>query len=98
MTYEPGTTVLPSLIDTHSHLCGNSEFGALDRLPGLSPGGLDQAIEAALTAQLAAGVTAVRTSATSSGRLSTGIGTGPAGRQSSPPAHPSPARAGTARS
>ncbi len=60
VTYLPGATVLPGLIDTHSHLCGNSDFGALDRLPGLSPGGLDEIIEAALTAQLAAGVTAVR--------------------------------------
>ena len=60
VTYLPGTTVLPGLIDTHSHLCGDSDFGALDRLPGLSPGGLDEAIEAALAAQLAAGVTAVR--------------------------------------
>ena len=60
VTYLPGATLLPGLIDTHSHLCGNSDFGALDRLPGLSPGGLDEAIEAALTAQLAVGVTAVR--------------------------------------
>ena len=60
VTYLPGATVLPGLIDTHSHLCGNSDFGALDRLPGLSPGGLDETIEAALTAQLAVGVTAVR--------------------------------------
>jgi imidazolonepropionase-like amidohydrolase len=60
VTYEAGTTVLPGLIDTHSHLCGNSDFGALDRLPGLSPDELDAAIEAALAAQLAAGVTAVR--------------------------------------
>ena len=60
VTYLPGATVLPGLIDTHSHLCGNSDFSALDRLPGLSPGGLDEAIEAALATQLASGVTAVR--------------------------------------
>jgi imidazolonepropionase-like amidohydrolase len=60
VTYEPGTAVLPGLIDTHSHLCGNNEPDALDRLPGLSPDQLDAAIEAALTAQLAAGVTTVR--------------------------------------
>jgi imidazolonepropionase-like amidohydrolase len=60
VTYEPGTAVLPGLIDTHSHLCGNSEPDALDRLPGLRPEQLDLAIEAAVTAQLAAGVTAVR--------------------------------------
>jgi imidazolonepropionase-like amidohydrolase len=59
-TYLPGTTLLPGLIDTHSHLCGDSEPGALDRLPGLSPEELDSTIEAALAAQLAAGVTAVR--------------------------------------
>ena len=52
--------MLPGLIDTHSHLCGNSAPDALDRLPGLSPDELDEAIEAALTAQLAVGVTAVR--------------------------------------
>ena len=60
VTYEPGTTLLPGLVDTHSHLCGNNEPGALDRLPGLSPGQPGAAIEAALTAQLAAGVTTVR--------------------------------------
>ena len=51
VTYLPGATLLPGLIDTHSHLCGNSAPDALDRLPGLSPDELDEAIEAALTAQ-----------------------------------------------
>ena len=60
VTYEPGTAVLPGLIDTHSHLCGNNAPDALDRLPGLSPDQLDAAIETALTAQLCAGVTTVR--------------------------------------
>ena len=60
VTYLPGTTLLPGLIDAHSHLCGNSQADALGRLPGLSPDDLDVAVEAALTAQLAAGVTAVR--------------------------------------
>lgn len=60
VTYLPGTTLLPGLIDTHSHLCGNNEPDALDRLPGLNPDDLDETIEAALVAQLAAGVTAVR--------------------------------------
>ena len=50
VTYMPGSTMLPGLIDTHSHLCGNSAPDALDRLPGLSPDELDDAIEAALTA------------------------------------------------
>lgn len=58
--YEPGTTVLPGLIDAHSHLCGNGEPDALDRLPSLTPDRLDAAVDAALTAQLAAGVTSVR--------------------------------------
>jgi imidazolonepropionase-like amidohydrolase len=60
VTYLPGTTLLPGLIDAHSHLCGNNEPDALDRLPGLSTDELDKAVEAALAAQLAAGVTAVR--------------------------------------
>jgi imidazolonepropionase-like amidohydrolase len=60
VTYLPGTTMLPGLIDAHSHLCGNGQPDALDRLPSLSPDDLDEAVEAALTAQLAAGVTAVR--------------------------------------
>ena len=98
VTYLPGATLLPGLIDTHSHLCGNSAPDALDRLPGLSPDELDEAIEAALTAQLAIGVTAVRDLGDQQwARLSTATGTGPPGRQSSPPAHPSPAPAATAR-
>jgi imidazolonepropionase-like amidohydrolase len=60
VTYLPGTTLLPGLIDTHSHLCGNDQPDALERLPTLSPDELDQTVTAALTAQLAAGVTAVR--------------------------------------
>jgi imidazolonepropionase-like amidohydrolase len=56
----PGTTVLPGLIDAHSHLCGNNEFDALDRLPGLSVDELDTAIRAALATHLASGVTSVR--------------------------------------
>jgi imidazolonepropionase-like amidohydrolase len=60
VTYLPGTTLLPGLIDTHSHLCGNNEPDALDRLPGLSPDQLDATVDAALAAQLASGVTAVR--------------------------------------
>ena len=60
VTHRPGATLLPGLIDTHSHLCGNDQPDALDRLPGLGLDELDQAIEAALAKQLAAGVTAVR--------------------------------------
>jgi len=56
----PGATVLPGLIDCHVHLCGDSETGALDRLPGYSDEQVDAVIEAGLRAQLAAGVTTVR--------------------------------------
>src|SRR5690349_951840 len=57
VTYLPGTTLLPGLIDTHSHLCGNDRQDALDRLPGLDPGELAATIGASLRAQLAGGVT-----------------------------------------
>ena len=60
VSYLPGSTVLPGLIDTHSHLCGNDESDAFARLSGLSAAELDATIDAALTAQLAAGVTTVR--------------------------------------
>src|SRR4051812_43928419 len=60
VTHLPGTALLPGLIDTHSHLCGNDQPDALDRLPGLSADDIDRAVEAALAKQLAAGVTAVR--------------------------------------
>lgn len=60
VTYLPGTTLLPGLIDAHSHLCGNDGPDALARLPGLSAAEIDQTVEAALAAQLAVGVTAVR--------------------------------------
>lgn len=58
--YTPGTTLLPGLIDVHTHLCGNSGFDALERLPALSADELDQTIAASLAAQLRNGVTAVR--------------------------------------
>ncbi|MEU4428634.1 amidohydrolase family protein [Actinoplanes sp. NPDC024001] len=58
--YEPGTALLPGLIDAHTHLCGNSAPDALDRLPALSAAELDAAVDEALAVQLAAGVTAVR--------------------------------------
>ncbi|WP_327001677.1 amidohydrolase family protein [Dactylosporangium sp. NBC_01737] len=60
VTYLPGTTLLPGLIDAHSHLCGNSRLDALDRLPGLSADELDETVTESLAAQLAGGVTAVR--------------------------------------
>lgn len=60
VTHFPGTTLLPGLIDTHVHLCGDSSPRALDRLPGLSPSELEDAIEAAKRRTLAVGVTSVR--------------------------------------
>jgi imidazolonepropionase-like amidohydrolase len=52
--------LLPGLIDTHVHLCGDNSPTALDRIPGLSPDELQDVIDSALRQQLAAGVTTVR--------------------------------------
>jgi hypothetical protein len=41
----PGATLLPGLIDTHVHLCGDSRTGALDRLPGYGDAELAGVIE-----------------------------------------------------
>jgi imidazolonepropionase-like amidohydrolase len=60
VTYLPGTTLLPGLIDSHVHLCGDGGPNALDRIPGLAEDDLDQVITTALRTQLASGVTAVR--------------------------------------
>ncbi|GLZ33017.1 hypothetical protein Lesp02_52050 [Lentzea sp. NBRC 105346] len=56
----PGATVLPGLIDTHVHLCGDNGLDALERLSGFSDEHLDEVIEQGLRQQLAAGVTTVR--------------------------------------
>ncbi|SMD19860.1 amidohydrolase family protein [Lentzea albidocapillata] len=53
-------TVLPGLIDTHVHLCADSENGALDRLPGFTSEHLDAVIRDSLERHLRAGVTTVR--------------------------------------
>jgi imidazolonepropionase-like amidohydrolase len=56
----PHATLLPGLIDTHVHLCGDSGLGALDRLPTFSDEELTAVIEEALRAHLATGVTTGR--------------------------------------
>jgi imidazolonepropionase-like amidohydrolase len=56
----PGATLLPGLIDAHVHLCGDSQDGALEHLPGYGDAELDQVIAQALRRQLAGGVTTVR--------------------------------------
>ena len=56
----PGGTVLPGLVNAHVHLCGDSEIGALERLPEQSPEHVRSVIETSLGQQLAAGVTTVR--------------------------------------
>ena len=53
-------TVLPGLINTHLHLCGDSDLDALERLPGFSDDELAAVIDVALERELAAGVTTVR--------------------------------------
>ena len=57
VNYLPDTTLLPGLIDTHVHLCGDDSPRALDQFLELSPDDLDRIITAALHAQLAAGIT-----------------------------------------
>jgi imidazolonepropionase-like amidohydrolase len=56
----PTATVLPGLIDVHVHLNGDSQPGALDRLPEYDAAELARVIGEALERQLAAGVTTVR--------------------------------------
>lgn len=58
--YLPGTTILPGLIDTHVHLCGDDSPRALDQFFEPTPEDLERIIAAGLKAQLAAGVTCVR--------------------------------------
>ncbi len=56
----PMATLLPGLIDVHVHLNGDSQPGALDRLPEYDEAQLARVIGEALDRQLAAGVTTVR--------------------------------------
>ena len=53
-------TIAPGLIDTHVHLVGDSQMGALERVAGYSEAEVDAVISNALREQLAAGVTVVR--------------------------------------
>ena len=53
-------TLLPGLIDAHTHLVADSGVGALGRVAGYSDKQLDQVITNALSDQLRAGVTTVR--------------------------------------
>jgi imidazolonepropionase-like amidohydrolase len=56
----PRGTLLPGLVNTHVHLCGDSTDGALERLAGFSTEEVEGTIEMALERQLASGVTTVR--------------------------------------
>src|SRR5215212_6796113 len=53
-------TLLPGLIDTHVHLCGDSSPRALDQIPDLSADELQNVIATAEQQHLRAGVTTVR--------------------------------------
>jgi imidazolonepropionase-like amidohydrolase len=57
----PGdTTLLPGLVDSHSHLVGDSRDGALDRVADYTGDELAAVVAESLRAQLASGVTVVR--------------------------------------
>jgi imidazolonepropionase-like amidohydrolase len=60
VTEVPGGTLLPGLVDTHVHLCGDGGPRALDQIPELDPAELDAVVTAAEQACLRAGVTTVR--------------------------------------
>src|SRR5919202_501325 len=60
VTSLPGTTLLPGLIETHAHLCGDGGPRALEQLPELTDAQLDEIVLRSLRTQLAAGVTAIR--------------------------------------
>jgi imidazolonepropionase-like amidohydrolase len=55
----PGT-LLPGLVDCHSHLVADATVGGLERIATMSDDDVDGVIEQSLRAQLAAGVTTVR--------------------------------------
>ena len=53
-------TLLPGLIDTHTHLVTDSGVSALDRVASFSAEEIEQVVSTALHDQLVAGVTTVR--------------------------------------
>jgi len=53
-------TVLPGLIDCHTHLIADATFGGLERAGAMSDEAVDQVIADSLAAHAAAGVTTVR--------------------------------------
>ena len=57
---EPGTTLLPGLIETHTHLCADNSPRALDQLGELDDDAVDAIVRESLRLELAAGVTTVR--------------------------------------
>ncbi|SNS12594.1 Imidazolonepropionase [Geodermatophilus pulveris] len=60
VTDVPGGTLLPGLIDTHVHLCGDGGPRALEQIPELDAAALDAVVTAAEQETLRAGVTTVR--------------------------------------
>jgi imidazolonepropionase-like amidohydrolase len=56
----PDGTLLPGLIDSHVHLCGDAGPRALEQVPELDAAELDAVVAAAERATLRAGVTTVR--------------------------------------
>ena len=53
-------TVLPGLVDCHTHLVADATVGGLERAGAMAPEVLDAVVAASLLAHLAAGVTTVR--------------------------------------
>jgi imidazolonepropionase-like amidohydrolase len=56
----PGATLLPGLIDTHTHLVADASAGALESLPSRTDEDLEAVITTALRAHVLAGETTVR--------------------------------------
>ena len=56
----PGATLLPGLIDAHTHLCGDSGPRALDQLAEFDDAAVDAVVADSMRIELQSGVTAVR--------------------------------------